>query len=115
MDFYGRTLWSNCMGYRIRVLSIVSGLTKLTMCFQSIKCATDVRPPLKNAILIINKEMKRMLNWIKKECWLAFMLVAIALLTWAVSQGESFVGHIPLACILLIIGVGMESSNERKN
>ena len=75
------------------------------------RCATALR----SLASLIIKKMKRMLNWIKKECWLACMLVAIALLTWAVSQGEGFVGHIPLACILLIIGVGMESSTTRNN
>ena len=59
--------------------------------------------------------MKKILKFIQKEFWLAFMLVGISLMTWAISQGESFVGHIPLACILIVIGVGMESSNERKN
>jgi len=41
------------------------------------------------------------------------MLVGISLMTWAVSQGECFVGHIPLACLILIIGVGMESTNNK--
>jgi|TARA_R100000908_G_scaffold43966_1_gene20655 hypothetical protein len=64
-------------------------------------------------VLIINKEMKKILNFIKKECWLACMLVGISLMTWAVSQGEGFVGHIPLACLFIVAGVGMESSNNK--
>jgi len=47
------------MGHWFRVLSTVCRPTKLTMCFQSIKCATDVRPPLKHAILIINKRNEK--------------------------------------------------------
>jgi len=66
-------------------------------------------------VLIINKEMKKILKFIKEECWLAFMLVGISLLTWAVSQGESFVGHIPLACLILVLGVGMESTNNKRS
>jgi len=62
-------------------------------------------------ILIINKEMKKILNFIKKECWLGFMMVGICLMTWAVSQGEGFVGHIPLACLFIVMGVGIESTN----
>ena len=57
--------------------------------------------------------MKKILKWISKELWLAFMLVGISLMTWAVSQGECFTGHIPLACLLLIMGVGMESTNTK--
>jgi len=74
-----------------------------------------VRPPLKNANTN-NKiiKMKKILKFIKEECWLAFMLVGISLLTWAVSQGECFAGHIPIACLILIAGVGMETSNDRK-
>jgi len=58
--------------------------------------------------------MKKILKFIKKECWLACMLVGICLMTWAVSQGEGFVGHIPLACLFIIAGVGMEASNNSK-
>jgi len=83
------------------------------MCFRSIKCATDVRPPLKNANT--NNKYKNMNKWnkIKKEGWLACMLVGISLLTWAISQGECFTGHIPLACFLLIFGVAAETSNTK--
>tara|TARA_R110001592_G_scaffold54548_1_gene166820 strand:+ start:41 stop:217 length:177 start_codon:yes stop_codon:yes gene_type:complete len=56
--------------------------------------------------------MKRILKWISKELWLAFMLVGVSLLTWVISQGECFTGHIPLACLLIIIGVGMDSANK---
>jgi|TARA_B110000967_G_C18426434_1_gene336396 hypothetical protein len=52
-------------------------------------------------------------NKIKSQGWLACMLVGISLLTWAVSQGESFMGHIPIACLLLITGVGMESASNK--
>jgi len=51
-------------------------------------------------------------NKIKKEGWLACMLVGISLLTWAISQGECFAGHIPLACLLLIFGVAAETSSK---
>tara|TARA_R100000541_G_scaffold1599_1_gene6366 strand:- start:998 stop:1168 length:171 start_codon:yes stop_codon:yes gene_type:complete len=52
-------------------------------------------------------------NNIKEHGWLACMLVGISLLTWAVSQGESFVGHIPLACLLIVMGVGAEASCKK--
>jgi len=65
--------------------------------------------------VLINKEMKKILKFIRKECWLAFMLVGISLLTWAISQGKSFVGHIPLACLIIVLGVGMESTNNKLN
>tara|TARA_R100000544_G_scaffold30384_1_gene16620 strand:+ start:255 stop:425 length:171 start_codon:yes stop_codon:yes gene_type:complete len=52
-------------------------------------------------------------NKIKEQSWLACMLVGISLLTWAISQGEEFTGHIPLACLLLIFGVAAETSREK--
>ena len=64
-------------------------------------------------VLIINKEMKKILEFIRKECWLGFMMAGICLMTWAISQGEGFVGHSPLACLFIIAGVGMESTNNK--
>jgi hypothetical protein len=64
-------------------------------------------------VLIINKEMKKILKFIKKECWLGFMMTGICLMTWAISQGEGFAGHIPLACLFILAGVGMDSTNYR--
>ena len=65
-------------------------------------------------VLIINKEMKKILKFIKKECWLGFMMTGICLMTWAISQGEGFAGHIPLACLFILAGVGMDSTNYRQ-
>jgi len=66
-------------------------------------------------VLIINKEMKKILEFIRKECWLGFMMAGICLMTWAISQGEGFVGHIPLACLFIIARVGMESTNNKRS
>jgi hypothetical protein len=63
-------------------------------------------------VLIINKEMKKILKFIQKEFWLTFMLVGLGLLTWAISQGEGFAGHIPLACLFILAGVGLESNKN---
>ena len=50
---------------------------------------------------------------IKKEGWLACMLIGISLLTWAISQDtEFFAGHIPLACLFILAGVSMEIGNK---
>ena len=57
--------------------------------------------------------MKKILKFIKKECWLGFMMTGICLMTWAISQGEGFAGHIPLACLFILAGVGMDSTNYR--
>ncbi len=48
-----------------------------------------------------NKQMKKILEFIRKECWLGFMMAGICLMTWAISQGEGFVGHIPLAGVFI--------------
>ena len=53
-----------------------------------------------------------MKKWIKENIWLGFMLVGISLMTWAIANGESFTGHIPLACGILIAGVFIESSSR---
>ena len=54
-------------------------------------------------------------KWIKENAWLGFMLGGISLLTWAIASGESFVGHIPLACGLLICGLLVDSSKDKES
>ena len=50
---------------------------------------------------------------IKKEGWLACMLIGISLLTWAISQDtELFAGHIPIACLFILAGLSMEIANK---
>tara|TARA_R110000782_G_scaffold231697_1_gene318006 strand:+ start:201 stop:422 length:222 start_codon:yes stop_codon:yes gene_type:complete len=58
-----------------------------------------------------NRIMKK---WIKENIWLVFMLVGISLMTWAIASGESFIGHIPLACGILIAGVLIDTSNGKR-
>ena len=55
-----------------------------------------------------------MKKWIKENIWLGFMLVGISLMTWAIANGESFTGHIPLACGILIAGVLIDTSNGKR-
>ena len=59
-----------------------------------------------------NRIMKK---WIKENAWLCFMLIGISLMTWAIASGESFTGHIPLACGILITGVFIESGSRDKS
>jgi hypothetical protein len=58
-----------------------------------------------------NRIMKK---WIKENIWLGFMLVGISLMTWAIANGESFIGHIPLACSMIVAGVLIDTSNGKR-
>jgi len=51
---------------------------------------------------------------IKENSWIVFMLIGIALLTWAIADGESFAWHIPIACGLLITGILIETGKDKK-
>jgi len=44
-------------------------------------------------------------EWFKDKRSMAYLLMGIALLSVSILDGESFVGHIPLACVLIIAGV----------
>tara|TARA_R110000765_G_scaffold247110_1_gene349076 strand:+ start:1313 stop:1534 length:222 start_codon:yes stop_codon:yes gene_type:complete len=68
--------------------------------------------PIKNART--KNKNRIMKKWIKENIWLVFMLVGISLMTWAIASGESFIGHIPLACGILIAGVLIDTSNGKR-
>jgi len=54
-----------------------------------------------------------MKNLIKEYGWLVCMAIGSSLLFWTLSSGgEAFIGQIPLACGLIIIGVSLSSSNN---
>jgi len=54
-----------------------------------------------------------MKKWINKNGWLAFMVIGSSMLFWTLSNGEeSFIGQIPIACILIIIGVSLSSNDK---
>jgi|TARA_R110002074_G_scaffold167659_1_gene328894 hypothetical protein len=54
-----------------------------------------------------------MKKWIKENGWLAFMAIGSSMLFWTLSTGgEAFIGQIPVACMLIIIGVSLSSNNK---
>jgi hypothetical protein len=59
------------------------------------------------------KKKENMKKWIKEKGWLAFMAIGSSMLFWSLStNGESFIGQIPIACILIIIGVSLSSNDK---
>jgi|MDTG01.5.fsa_nt_gb hypothetical protein len=50
-------------------------------------------------------------EWFKDKRSMAYLLMGIALLSVSILNGESFVGHIPLACVLIIAGVLTSNRN----
>jgi len=54
-----------------------------------------------------------MKKWISKNGWLGLMTIGASLLFWTLStEGEAFSGQIPMACVLIIIGVSWSSSKN---
>jgi len=53
-----------------------------------------------------------MKNWINKNGWLALMIIGSSLLLWTLSRGEAFIGQIPVACALIILGVTLSSPKK---
>ena len=55
-----------------------------------------------------------MKKWINKNGWLMLMVIGSSILFWTLSNGgEAFIGQIPIACILIITGVTLSSTNEK--
>jgi len=55
--------------------------------------------------------MKNIIKWIKKEAWLIYMLIGTALLTWSMVE-EVFFWQIPVGCMFVVMGVGIESTKN---
>jgi ABC-type Fe3+-siderophore transport system permease subunit len=49
------------------------------------------------------------MKWGKKEAWLSCIIIGVCLLATSMVIGETFYYQIPLGCVLIMIGVGLES------
>lgn len=57
-----------------------------------------------------------MKNWITKSGWIVLIVLGSILLFAKTTDGEEFFyGQIPLACVLLMSGVGIEASKDKES
>ena len=57
-----------------------------------------------------------MKNWITKSGWIVLIVLgSILLFAKTTDDEEFFYGQIPLACVLLMSGVGIEASKDKES
>jgi hypothetical protein len=56
--------------------------------------------------------MRKIIKWLKEESWLVSMLIGISLLTWSMAVGEVFSWQIPISCMFIVMGIGLESTRN---